>query len=76
MSFSPEFGIQALNCVFKNRTIAYKVSPIGTFEGFDEFFEEIKNKIISLGIKELEIHRSINLSMLLVEVGNWSSTRK
>lgn len=58
-------GVQILDCAFKNRIITYRISPTRSHDNFNEFFEEIKQKVIRLVNNEIDKHRSIKLNLVL-----------
>lgn len=63
---TPEPGVQLLDCAFQNRIVTYRISPTRDHNDFEDFFKEIKEKVIRLVTNEVERHTAIKLNMLLV----------
>lgn len=64
MSCTPKSdGVQIINTAFKCRIISYRVHSEEKLTDFDEFFNRVKAKIISLLEDVIRVHKSIKVNM-------------
>lgn len=63
MSIAMGDGIKRIDSAFKSRIVSYRIESKNEHIDFNEFFEEIKSKLLVLLERMLALHRSIKVNV-------------
>lgn len=60
-----EDGVQIVNTAYRSRIISYRISPQNDHINYDDFFDELKNKILNLLQMQIAEHKSVKVNLEL-----------